>query len=251
MSWSTARSIVARAGEVTPPGADAAQDQDAAGIAQRVSAVRERLEQACRRAGRFPGDVTLIAVSKSASAPAMAEAYRAGVRHFGENRVQEAHRKIAALAPGLNPRPTWHLVGRLQFNKVKPALALFDIIHSVDSLRLAQAISSRAERPLPILLEVNVAGEATKGGFTLDGAAASFPQIRALPNLDVRGLMTIAPARATPEARRQVFGALRALRERLGLEHLSMGMSDDFAIAIEEGATMVRVGRAIFGERRG
>lgn len=222
-----------------------------AGIAERVLAVREQIEQACRHAGRLPGEVTLIAVSKSASAQAMAAAYRAGIRHFGESRVQEARRKMAAVSPGSDPPLTWHLVGRLQPNKVNAALSLFNVIHSVDSLRLAQAISSRLQRPFPILLEVNVAAEAAKGGFTPDGAAAALPQIMALPNLNVRGLMTIAPARAAPAELRQVFGTLRALQKRLGLEQLSMGMSDDFAIAIEEGATMVRVGRAIFGERSG
>jgi hypothetical protein len=165
----------------------------------------------------------------------------------GENRVQEAAAKIVALR-GLPV--TWHLVGHLQTNKAKTALELFDIIHSVDSLHLAQVLSrpDRSE-PLPILLEVNAAGEASKFGFPPAEVAAAAQVVARLPHLDLRGLMTVAPFVSDPETVRPVFRELRRLRDALGLRELSMGMTDDFEVAIEEGATLVRIGRAIFGER--
>jgi pyridoxal phosphate enzyme (YggS family) len=220
--------------------------------AKRVEAVRLRIAEACRLSGRSLGDVTLVAVAKGFPAEAVREGAAAGLRHFGENRVQEAQAKLPLLAD-LSPRPTWHMVGHLQTNKVKTALGLFDIIHSVDSLHLAEAISRRAPQSVrvPVLLEVNVAGEAAKYGFSAEELPAQAEAIRRLPGLDVRGLMTVAPMTESPEEVRPVFRRLRGLAESLGLRELSMGMTDDFEVAVEEGATIVRIGRAIFGERSG
>ena len=217
-------------------------------IAEQLARVRERMAAACRRAGRSPDEVTLVGVSKGVPAQRVAEAHAAGLQDMGENRVQEAADKIEALA-AQGVRPRWHLVGHLQTNKTKTIAGLFVILHSVDSVRLAQALSRRAREPLPILLEVNVAQEASKFGFTPQEVASALRSIVDLPNLDVRGLMTIAPQTDQPESVRPVFQRLRELRDELGLRELSMGMTNDFEVAIEEGATMVRVGRAIFGER--
>ena len=216
-------------------------------IAQRVAHVQQRVERAAERAGRSPADVTIVAVSKGFPPSAIEEAVDAGIAHVGENRVQEAAAKIASL-PGLPV--TWHLVGHLQTNKAKTALELFDIIHSVDSLHLAEVLSRPGRSgPLPILLEVNAAGEASKFGFPPGEVAAAAQAIARLPRLDLRGLMTVAPLVTDPEEVRPVFRELRRLRDALGLRELSMGMTDDFEVAIEEGATLVRIGRAIFGER--
>jgi pyridoxal phosphate enzyme (YggS family) len=187
-----------------------------------------------------------VAVSKSFPAQAIEEAVAAGIAHIGENRVQEAVAKI----PSLRHLPvTWHMVGHLQTNKAKTALELFDIIQSMDSLRLAEVLSRRAERAVPVLLEVNVAGEASKFGLSPQEVLQTAEAVARLPHLDVRGLMTIAPLVGDPEEVRPVFRELRRLRDALGLPELSMGMTDDFEVAIEEGATLVRIGRAIFGER--
>ena len=167
---------------------------------------------------------------------------------IGENRVQEALAKIGQLS-GLEPRPTWHMVGHLQTNKARVAAGIFDIIHSVDSIRLAEALSRCTQKTMPILLEVNLAGEASKMGFSPAEVAAALELISRLPRLEVKGLMTIAPMASDAEQVRPVFRKLRSLRDSLGLEQLSMGMTGDFEVAIEEGATMVRIGRAIFGER--
>jgi pyridoxal phosphate enzyme (YggS family) len=218
------------------------------GIAENLQAVRERVAAACQRAGRFPDEVVIVAVSKTFPATLVAEACRSGLTDIGENRVQEAAGKIPQME-ALGSHPRWHLVGHLQTNKVKTALGLFDIIHSVDSLRLAEAISRQAETPAPVLLEVNVGGEASKFGFTPAEAGRAAKQMARLPGLSVQGLMTVAPLSADPEEVRPVFRELRHLRDALGLRHLSMGMTDDFEVAIEEGATMVRIGRAIFGPR--
>lgn len=218
------------------------------GIAENLAAVSHRIHRAAERAGRSPEEVTLIAVAKTFPVETVREALRAGVRHVGENRVQEAVPKAAALA-GDPLRPVWHMVGHLQTNKAKTAVQTFDIIHSVDSLRLARAISRHADRPVPVLLEVNVAGEATKFGVAPEEAGRLAREIERLPGLELRGLMTVAPPAADPEEVRPVFRRLRELRDALGLRELSMGMTDDFEVAIEEGATMVRIGRAIFGER--
>jgi len=172
----------------------------------------------------------------------------AGIRHVGENRVQEAGEKSAHLS-SLEPRPKLHMVGHLQVNKVKTALEIFDIIHSIDSVRLAESLSKRAHDVLPVLLQANVSGEGTKSGFSPGELPDTAQRITRLPNLDVQGLMTIAPFVADPEEVRPIFRRLRQLRDELGLRHLSMGMSDDFEIAVEEGATLVRIGRAIFEER--
>lgn len=210
--------------------------------------VRSRISQACRRVGRSPEEITLIAVTKTVPSPAVEAAFNLGIRDFGENRVQEAAKKIPALSQ-LTPLPTWHLIGHLQSNKVKAALELFDIIHSVDSLELAEAINRRAVKKIPVLVQVNVAAEPTKSGVSLDRFASTLEAISRLPMLEVRGLMTIAPLVEDTEKVRPVFRRLRELRDSFGLEHLSMGMTDDFEVAIEEGATIIRVGRAIFGER--
>jgi len=215
-------------------------------IAERIALVRERVARAAERAGRSPADVTIVAVSKSFPAQAIEEAAAAGIAHIGENRVQEAIAKIPSLR---HLTVTWHMLGHLQTNKAKTALELFDIIQSMDSLRLAQALSRRAERPIPVLLEVNVAGEASKFGLSPPEVLQAAETMGRLPHLNVCGLMTIAPLVSDPEEVRPVFRELRRLRDALGLAELSMGMTDDFEVAIEEGATMVRIGRAIFSER--
>jgi PLP dependent protein len=242
-------------------------------IAQRIAAIQERIAAAARRAGRNPAEVRLIAVTKTHPPELIAQAVTAGVHDLGENRIQEAEGKVSALAT-LEPRPTWHLIGHLQRNKAKTAVGLFDMFHSLDSLRLAETLNRHAaarataddQRPLPVLLQVNVSGETGKEGFNLSGGpdhAAQWPhfqaeveQILALPHLQVRGLMTIAPFADDPEVARPVFRMLRTLRVTLAQQfpqadwsQLSMGMTDDFEIAIEEGATIVRIGRAIFGAR--
>jgi len=224
-------------------------------IARNVEQVRERIELACARAGRDPGEVTVVAVSKTFPAEVIREAVEAGIRDIGENRVQEAYQKFQELGR----IATWHMVGHLQTNKVKRALEFFDWIHSVDSLHLAREISKRAERlgrEVDVLLEVNTSGEASKYGVTPEELPALAEAVSQLPRIRVRGLMTIAPIVERPEEARPYFVMLRELRDRLveegvvaELPHLSMGMTDDFEVAVEEGATMVRIGRAIFGER--
>jgi pyridoxal phosphate enzyme (YggS family) len=217
-------------------------------IAANVAAVRERIAAAARRAGRDPESVRLIAVTKTHPAEVCAAVVAAGVADLGENRVQEGVAKAAALAEG-EARPTWHLIGHLQTNKVKAALETFSLIQSVDSEALAAAISRRAASPVDVLLEVNVAAEPSKFGFSPAATAAAHARIAALPHLRVRGLMTVAPQTDDPETVRPVFQALRVLAEQLGLPDLSMGMTDDFEVAVEEGATLVRIGRALFGPR--
>ena len=222
---------------------------DLANARSRVGANLERVHSAIRaaaeRAGRDPATVQLVAVSKTVPVEEIRVALAAGQRTFGENRVQEALPKIAALAASA---ARWHMVGRLQTNKAKFA-GRFDMLESVDSLRLAHALDRHLERPLPVLLEVNVAGEAAKAGFDPQAAPAALTALRALSHLEVEGLMTVAPLVDDPEALRPLFRRLRELRDRLGLVELSMGMSNDFAVAVEEGATIVRIGRAIFGAR--
>ncbi|MFA5367403.1 MAG: YggS family pyridoxal phosphate-dependent enzyme [Dehalococcoidia bacterium] len=217
-------------------------------IAQNIQEVRERIARAAARAGRSPGDVTIVAVTKTVAEPAIREAIAAGISNLGESRVQEAQRKIAQLSE-CEPVPVWHMIGHLQRNKVQTALEIFDIIHSIDSVRLAREVSAEAKIIVPVLLEVNLSGEETKGGFPPDELAEALAEISSLPNLSIRGLMTIAPWVDDAEEVRPVFRTLRELRDSFGLEQLSMGMSEDFEIAVEEGATMVRLGRIIFGER--
>ena len=216
-------------------------------VAERVEDVRRRIASACARSGRSPAEVTLVAVTKGVAAEAIGEAAGAGIGHLGENRVQEAEAKRAALADLTGV--TWHMVGHLQTNKVKTAIGLFDIIHSVDSFHLAEAISKRASKPIPVFLEVNAGAEPSKHGFALDELPRRHEAISRLPKIDLRGLMTVAPQTSNPEEVRPVFRRLRNAAESLGLRELSMGMSDDFEVAVEEGATFVRIGRAIFGER--
>lgn len=228
-------------------------------LAERLASVRGRIAEAAARAGRDPASVMLVAVTKTVPAEIIARAYALGVRVFGENRVQEAREKRQALAL---PDARWELIGHLQSNKVAWAVALFDRVQSLDNIALARLLDERAARlgrTLPVLLEVNVAGEASKTGFALGEVPAAARAIAALPHLRPEGLMTVAPVASDPEEVRPAFRALRLLRDRLRVEvplgddggwpHLSMGMSDDVDVAIAEGATIVRLGRAIFGER--
>ncbi|MCU0494689.1 MAG: YggS family pyridoxal phosphate enzyme [Chloroflexaceae bacterium] len=273
-------------------------------LTQRIASIHQRIAAAAHRTGRSPTEVTLIAVTKTHPPELIREAQAAGVLHMGENRVQELERKVEALAD-LRPQITWHLIGHVQRNKARRALELADLMHSVDSVRLAETLSRivgenqtedrkpeteagrpetrdpstarfvslsngragrRPEIPMPVLLQVNVSGEASKEGFDLPGGVANeaglatflaeVEHILAQPGLAVQGLMTIAPYHPDPEQARPTFRALRELRDRLAQHfpqvswhQLSMGMSDDFEVAIEEGATLVRVGRAVFGER--
>jgi pyridoxal phosphate enzyme (YggS family) len=222
-------------------------------LAQRLAAVRQRMQAAAQRAGRAADSVRLVAVTKGVAAARIREAMALGVLDFGENRIQEALPKIAALGPG----PRWHLVGHLQRNKVRRAVEAFALIHSLDSVLLAEAIARRAEaagRRVEVLLQVNVAGEPRKHGFALEEVSEAVRRMAVMPALALRGLMTIAPLAADAQTARPIFRRLRELRDDLraqwpGLDELSMGMSDDFEVAIEEGATLIRVGRAIFGER--
>jgi len=218
-------------------------------IEANIREVQRRIARACERSRRSPDEITLVAVTKGFEVPVIRTAFNLGIRDFGENRVQEAEGKIAQLTD-LKPAVTWHMVGHLQSNKAKIAMELFGIIHSVDSVRLAEILNRRVEKPLPVMLEVNVSGEVTKDGFSVGETEAAVKAIKKLPNIKVIGLMTVAPFVADPEEVRPVFRKLRELRDSLGLEHLSMGMTDDFEVAVEEGSTMLRIGRAIFGERR-
>jgi hypothetical protein len=233
-------------------------------IKANLDQVRERMAAAAQRAGRDPNEVTLVAVTKTHPVEVVQAAYQAGLRDLGENRVKEARVKIPNLQSLISPAPgpRWHMIGHLQGRKARQAVELFDIIHSLDSLRLARRISRFAgerDKLMPVLLEANVSGEASKYGWSLADKAAfldDVEQIIALPHLRPCGLMTMAPIVAHPEQARPVFVALRQLRDELNARfpqiawrELSMGMTDDFEPAIEEGATLVRVGRAIFGDR--
>ncbi len=218
-----------------------------ASVADRLSSVRADIATACERAGRDPGEVTLVAVSKTQPVAAIRAALNAGQLEFGENRVQEGLDKLEQLA---GSAARIHLVGHLQRNKARFA-GRFASVQSVDSIRLAAAIARNLDAPLDILLEVNVAAEASKDGFAPDDVEAALREISALSQLNVNGLMTIAPLVEDAEAVRPVFRRLRDMRDALGLRELSMGMSNDYDVAIEEGATIVRIGRAIFGDRVG
>jgi pyridoxal phosphate enzyme (YggS family) len=227
------------------------------GLPERVAQVRASIARAAERSGRAPAAVQLVAVSKTVPVAVIRQAMAAGVTDLGENRVQEAAEKI----PLLRDQPVrWHLIGHLQANKVGKALQLFDVLQSVDTVELATLLSRRRSSPLPpveVLFEVNVGGESTKQGFTPRQLVAAAPTLAALTGLRPRGLMTVAPAASDPEAVRPVFRRLRELRDALKdafpqeFSELSMGMSHDFEVAIEEGATIVRVGTAIFGGRPG
>jgi pyridoxal phosphate enzyme (YggS family) len=226
-------------------------------IADNIRTIRNRMAAAAARAGRDPAGIRLMAVSKTVEPERIRQAIDAGVGLLGENYVQEAREKIPAVGQAVQ----WHMIGHLQTNKVKYVVTLFDWIHSVDRLELAQELSRRAGqhgRVLNVLIEINVSGEASKNGARPADVLELARQVAALPNLSVRGLMTMPPYSDDPENSRPYFVALRRLRDELAaaalpgvaMAELSMGMTDDFEVAIEEGATIIRVGRAIFGERR-
>jgi pyridoxal phosphate enzyme (YggS family) len=225
-------------------------------VAENLDAVRERIAKAAARVGRDPESISLVAVTKTVPVERIREAIEAGHQLFGENRVQEAQDKVEALGRGVQ----WHLIGHLQRNKVKFVCDLFDLIHSVDSLPLAQDIDRRAAQHgtvMPILIQVNIGAEPTKSGVAPADVLPLAQQVAALPQVAIRGLMCIPPEMDDPEAVRPYFAQLRGLAEQIGQAHLapvamtelSMGMSHDFEVAVEEGATMVRVGSAIFGPR--
>lgn len=223
-------------------------------LADNLEKVRSRIQRACERSGRDPAAVTLLAVSKNHPAAAVEEAARLGLAYFGESRIQEARVKI----PQCPNRLHWHMIGHLQSNKVKDALGLFEMIESIDSLALAEELQKQAEkqaRYVKILLEINVAGESSKHGWDPVRVLEDFETVNRFSRLEIHGLMTIAPYAVDPEKVRPVFARLRELRDRsaekLGapIPVLSMGMSGDLEVAIEEGATLVRVGTALFGER--
>ena len=226
-------------------------------IKENVARVQERIASACRRCGRRPQEVKLLAISKTFPPECIRVAYEAGLREFGENRVQEAQAKRPALSD-LNI--AWHLVGHLQTNKARAARELFAWVHSVDSLRLAQKLDQAAalgSGRLPVLLEVNLGGEESKAGVGEEGIISLAEQVSQLATLDLRGLMVIPPFFDDPEQVRPFFRRLRELAREIdarnipnaSMRELSMGMSHDFEVAVEEGATVVRVGTAIFGAR--
>ncbi len=234
-------------------------------LSRRIARIQERIAVATRRVGRDPAAITLVAVSKTYAAEAVVAAHAAGLRIFGENRVEEAAPKAQAVAALLSGQQSagggleWHMIGHVQTRKAEDVLPWASMVHSVDSVKLATRLSRLAAavgREVAILLEVNVSGEASKYGFTSAELPSHVEAIAALPGLRLQGLMTMAPIVPDPAAARPVFAGLRRLRDDLAgrfpavdWRHLSMGMTDDFEIAIEEGATIVRIGRAIFGER--
>ncbi len=241
-------------------------------VRRNLQRVRERIAEAAGRAGRDPEGVTLVAVTKTFPVETVLLGYDLGLRHFGENRPEEGAEKIPSVNTAVGEeRPTWHMVGHVQSRKAALVVAHFDVVHSVDRFKIARRLSRfavEADRVIPVLLECNVSGEATKFGFPVDrwqedenqreAFFAACAEILALPGLRVEGLMTMAPIVEDPEEVRPVFAGLRALRDALAerfpqatWRELSMGMTDDFEVAVEEGATMVRIGRAIFGPRRG
>ena len=229
-------------------------------IAQNVAEIQERIATAARRARRDPKEITLMAVSKTFAPDRIREAHQAGLRVFGENRLQEFAGKAGALADIRDAE--WHMIGHLQTNKALRTVELFDAVDSVDSLRLAEKLNSSAaeiQKKLAVLIEINVGGEAAKSGLSTESSALE-ELLRGAPgleNLEFRGLMTIPPFSEDPQQARRYFRKLRELRDqfsvrrlqRVGMDVLSMGMSHDFEVAIEEGSTCVRVGTAIFGER--
>ncbi len=222
---------------------------DMSEVAHNINQIRERVRSAAERAGRRLEDVTLVAVSKTVEPERVEAALAAGQALFGESKVQEAKAKV----PLVSGRAHWHMIGHLQTNKAREAVALFEVIHSVDSLKLAAELSKCAERAgktQAILLEVNVSGEASKFGLKPEDLKFTLTEVNQLPRLEVKGLMTIAPYTEESQKARPYFRRLRELRDALGLRELSMGMTHDFEVAIEEGATLVRVGTAIFGERK-
>ena len=223
-------------------------------IADCLTEAQQRIAAACARSGRKPDDVEVIGVTKTFGPDVVTEAWQAGLRKFGENRVQEGAAKMAHCPSG----PEWHLIGHLQRNKVRPALEYFSVLHAVDSLRLLEQIDRVADEAgcqPRILLEVNVSGEVSKFGLRPEDVAAVVEKTVSLRAVTLIGLMTMAPFCPDPQQARPVFARLRELRDRLqrdlgvGLPHLSMGMSNDFEVAVEEGATWVRLGTILFGHR--
>jgi pyridoxal phosphate enzyme (YggS family) len=232
------------------------------GLEANLRSVQSRIAAAAERAGRDPAEITLVAVTKTQSPTVMRAAYDLGLRHFGENRIEEAEAKVGDLPGDI----TWHMIGHIQSRKAKRVIPLFEVVHSVDSVKLARRLhrlSGDVAKTLPIFLECNVSGEESKYGLDASHWAedsaqraallAAVAEIVALTNLEVQGLMTMAPIVSDPAQTRPVFIRLRQLRDELAAvfphvhwRHLSMGMSDDFEVAIDEGATMVRLGRAIF-----
>src|SRR5215213_8635325 len=242
---------------LSSPGSPDHPSTQSPSLQTRVEKVLTMVADASRSSGRQPEEVTIVAVTKTVDRDAIQAAYALGLRHFGENRVQDAKRKLADSTP-LAPGAVLHLIGQLQSNKAKPAVALFDIIESVDRLSLIDALEKEAERrgePVSVLLQVNVAREPQKAGCMTEYASDLMERLVRSAWLRPQGLMTMAPLVTDAEEARPVFAALRALRDELQREHptvdldtLSMGMSDDFRVAIEEGATSVRIGRAIFAD---
>ncbi len=235
-------------------------------LAANLARVQERIAAAATRVGRRADEITLVAVTKTHPPEVVAAAWTLGVRHFGENRVEEANPKIEAVRrlladAGQEAAPIWHMIGHVQSRKASSVIAGgYALVHSVDRVKLARRLhrfALEAGRVQDILLEVNVSGEPTKFGFDPETVVPAVEEIASLSNVRVRGLMTMAPIVTDPEEARPVFVALRELRDQLACrfpeldwQHLSMGMTDDFEVAIEEGATMVRIGRAIFGPRQ-
>lgn len=231
-------------------------------VAKNVAFCRGRIEAAAKNVGRMPSDIALVVVTKSVSLPLIREALDAGCAHIGESKLQEALLKygvLSAYARDKGLRLVWHMVGHLQSNKVKDAVRIFDMIHSVDSVRLARQIDKEAlelGKIQDILLEVKTSPETTKSGFCPEDVCGAVKEMAALKNISVKGLMTIAPPVDKAEKARPYFSMLRKLRDEIDqspvlfpLPILSMGMTDDYEIAVEEGSTIVRIGRGIFGER--
>jgi pyridoxal phosphate enzyme (YggS family) len=218
-------------------------------IADNIKLVNQRIRAAAERVGRDASTIALIAVSKAIEPDFVEAALASGQTVFGESKVQEAKAKI----PAVSSRARWHMIGHLQSNKARDAVALFDLIHSVDSRKLAEEVNKWSEgsgKTQAVLLEVNVSGEGSKFGLKPEDLESTLNDINHLSRLEVRGLMTVAPFAEEAAQVRPYFRRLRELRDALGLRDLSMGMSHDFEVAIEEGATMVRIGSAIFGERK-
>lgn len=233
-------------------------------LRERIARVRERIEAAAQRAGRSPQEITLVAVCKGHPPEAVVAAYHLGLRDFGENRVEEAEPKMARVqemlaTEGRGTDIRWHMIGHIQSRKAKKVIGPYVLVHSVDRLKIARRLEHFAAEQdvmLPVLLEVNVSGEETKYGFLPQEVDGAVEEILHLPHLSIQGLMTMAPLVPDPEEVRWVFAALRELRDHLATRfpgvswrHLSMGMTNDFEVAIEEGATLVRIGTAIFGPR--
>lgn len=214
-------------------------------IKENLIDINARIEKAAQRAGRDPRDIRLICVTKEANSSDILDAVANGAKELGENRVKDAVLKHRAISD----KVTWHLIGHLQTNKVKDAVQIFELIHSVDSLRLAQHIDKESRKITKIqevLIEVNVSGEGTKFGITPSELGNFLKSANSFGNLHITGLMTVTPFTDTPEGSRKYFKTLKELRDKFGLKELSMGMTQDYEIAVEEGASMLRVGRAIF-----